>query len=136
MNFTTTVSILILSLFVQLQIGNKAFANQAKHSIISLNLYDSPPDFVSLLQIENYSLLKNAHVFPLAIDTHLDIDLAEYGNYEIYLFDKNGRKIFKRKIHNNIQTSFDLNNLESGHYLLYIIDRIHKQAANFNIEKK
>jgi len=135
MNFTTIISILMLSFFLQFQLGNNIFANQTRHSDNVLNLKKTPPNFISLLQIENYGLLKKAQAFPLAVNDYLNIDLSEYGDYEIYLFDINGQKILKRKIHNDIQSSFDLNNLRSGAYILYIIDRIHKQATNFSIKK-
>ncbi len=91
---------------------------------------------ISLKQnIENYSRLTGVTIFPNPVKDRLNIELDDYQNCLIYLYDINGKKVFKQKIEDDIQASFDISNLDTGTYLLFIINEQDKKSVNFRIQK-
>ncbi len=85
--------------------------------------------------IAGYQILKDVEIFPNPIKNRLNIELDDYQNCLVYLYDLNGKRVFRQKIEDDIQASFDLSNLETGTYILFIINRENRKAVNFKIQK-
>ena len=91
---------------------------------------------ISLPQnIEDYTLLKNVTIFPNPVKDRLNIELDEYQSGLIYVYDLSGKRVFKQKIEEEIQASFDISNLPTGTYILFIINHRDKKAAHFQLNK-
>jgi len=89
-----------------------------------------------VLKTKDFKTLLQVSTFPNPIVKEMTIDFSDYGNYEVFLYDLNGKVICKRNINDDIQSSFDLTNLKSGIYTIIVIDREHEKMAHLRIQKE
>jgi len=93
------------------------------------------PDMAALLDIEDYTQLEGVRAYPNPVQNNLNISLSDYNNYEIYLFDLNGKELLTVNIEDDIATQLNLSQLKTGMYIMTIIDRTHKKATTIKIQK-
>ena len=62
------------------------------------------PDMAALLDIEDYTQLQGINAYPNPVQTDLNISLPEYNNYELYLYDLNGKQLISTNIEDDNQT--------------------------------
>ena len=105
--------------------------NNTKTIKYSLDTYD----IIKKLDIKKYGILKGVVVYPNPVHNVLNIEMPDYGDFEITMFNKDSKRIFKRKLNDDIETSFDLSYLENGLYFLGIVDATHKKAIILKIQK-
>lgn len=103
---------------------------QPKHTTVSTTSKSKHID------TKNFKELLQVSTFPNPIVKEMTVDFPDYGNYELFMYDLNGKMICKRKVSDNIQTTFDLTNLNSGFYTIVVIDRAHKKMAHIMIQKE
>ncbi len=106
-------------------------ADNAKTIEYSLETYN----IIKKLNIKKYAVLKGVVVYPNPVRNVLNIEMPDYGDFEISMFNKDSKRIFKRKLNDDIETSFDLSYLENGLYFLSIVDATHKKAIILKIQK-
>ena len=92
-------------------------------------------NIINELGIKRYELLEGVYAYPNPIRNTLNIEMPDYNNYEISMFNRNGKRVFKRNLTNRIETSFDLYALEKGFYFLSIVDLIKKKAVILKVQK-
>jgi hypothetical protein len=93
------------------------------------------PDLTALLGIEDYTELAGIKAFPNPVQDNLTVALADYNNYEIHLFDLNGKEIISVNVEDDNQSVLNLSQLKTGMYILTVIDRDNKQAKTLKIQK-
>jgi hypothetical protein len=93
------------------------------------------PDMAALLDIEDYTQLQGINAYPNPVQTDLNISLPEYNNYELYLYDLNGKQLISTNIEDDNQTILNLSSQKTGMYLLIIIDRKNKKSTSLKIQK-
>ena len=93
------------------------------------------PDMTALLGIEDYTELAGIKAFPNPVQDNLTVALADYNNYEIHLFDLNGKEIISVNVEDDNQSVLNLSQLKTGMYILTVIDRDNKQAKTLKIQK-
>jgi len=93
------------------------------------------PDMTALLGIEDYTELEGVKAFPNPVQDNLNVSLSDYNNYEIHLFDLNGKELMTVNIEDAIETQLNLSQLRTGMYIMTIIDRDNKQAKTLKIQK-
>ncbi len=93
------------------------------------------PDLTALLGIEDYTELADIKAFPNPVQDNLTVALADYNNYEIHLFDLNGKEIISVNVEDDNQSVLNLSQLKTGMYILTVIDRDNKQAKTLKIQK-
>ena len=92
-------------------------------------------DIKEALGIQDYAQLEGLKIFPNPVKENLNIQLPDYGNYEIHIFDLIGKQIFDRNIEDENTASFNIGQFKTGVYLLSIIDRENKKASVTKIQK-
>jgi hypothetical protein len=92
------------------------------------------PD-IAVLGIEDYGQLQGVNIYPNPVETDLNISLPEYNNYELYLYDLNGKQLINTTITDENQTIMDLSVQKTGMYLLIIVDRKNKKNATYKVQK-
>jgi len=92
------------------------------------------PDIVQALGVADYTELQNISVYPIPVDTDLNIELPNHIDYKVYLYDLNGKQL----VHFNINNSYtiDMSDYTAGVYLLIIIDEQHKSMKQIKVEKQ
>jgi hypothetical protein len=85
--------------------------------------------------INTYGKLRGVDLFPNPVKNNLTIEFDDIQNCSIYLFDLQGKRIFKQRIEDEMDATYDLSNLESGTYLLFIVDEKKHLATNFRLQK-
>lgn len=103
----------------------------AKTIEYSLETYN----IIKKLDIKKYSVLKGVIVYPNPVHNVLNVEMPDYGDFTISMFNKDSKRLFKRQLNDDIETSFDLSYLENGLYFLSIVDYIHKKAIILKIQK-
>jgi hypothetical protein len=93
------------------------------------------PGMAALLDIEDYTQLQGINAYPNPVQTDLNISLPEYNNYELYLYDLNGKQLISTNIEDDNQTILNLSSQKTGMYLLIIIDRKNKKSTSLKIQK-
>ena len=93
------------------------------------------PDLVAL-GIEEYTNLQGVSIYPNPVQNDLNIELLDYNNYELYLFDLNGKQLVNQKIEDNDRYVLDLSGQKTGAYLLIVIDRKHKKRSIQKVIKR
>ncbi len=91
-------------------------------------------DLIQALGIADYAELQNISVYPIPVDTDLNIELPNHIDYKVYLYDLNGKQL----VHFNINNSYtiDMSHYTTGVYLLIIIDEQHKSMKQIKVEKQ
>ena len=92
-------------------------------------------DIAHLLGIEDYAQLEGLKVYPNPVKSNLNIELPEYNNYEIHLFDLTGKELINSQLEDMNNAQFDVSQLKTGVYLLSIIDRDNKKAKTIKVQK-
>ncbi len=93
------------------------------------------PDIMNLLGITNYSELKNIEVFPNPVKDDLFIQLPEKKDFNIYLFDLSGKKIFETATRHK-RYRIKMNLFPASVYMLIVVDTDNKQSKIIKIQKK
>jgi len=93
------------------------------------------PDIAGLVGIEDYGYLENIKVFPNPVKNRIQITLPGIGNYEVYIFDLNGKELMRQDVSDTSQLSYDLYRYQTGVYLLLIIDRQKHLSAHIKLQK-
>ena len=93
------------------------------------------PDIITALKIDNYTGLQGVNIYPNPVQTDLNISLPEYQNYEIYLYDLNGKQLINTIIEDDNQTKLDLSTQKTGVYMLIVIDRNQQKRGIYKIQK-
>jgi len=93
------------------------------------------PDILSAVGIEDYTALNGTGIYPNPVDTYLQIELPAKQNYEIYLFDLNGKQILGSETDGDNQKQLNLSHLPVATYVLIIVDRKNKQRKIIKIQK-
>ncbi len=93
------------------------------------------PDIASIVGIEDYGVLEGLKIYPNPVRNNLSIQLPDYGNYEIYLFDMTGKQLWQNNIEDENQASYNMSNYKTGVYILTIVDRQNKKAKTIKIQK-
>jgi len=82
-----------------------------------------------------YDSFDDVHLVSNQVSDFITIEFDDYQNCTVYLFDVQGKRIFKQKVEDEMEVSYSVANLEAGTYLLFIIDRNNKKATNFRVKK-
>ena len=93
------------------------------------------PDISALVGIEEYSQLEGVNIFPNPVKNDLNIELPDYQNYEVHIYDLTGKEIFNKNIEDDNHAKYDLSNFKTGIYILAIVDRENKKAKTIKIQK-
>jgi len=92
------------------------------------------PDLIALMNAENFAPLPGVEIYPNPVKDILHIRLENKGNYEIYIFDLTGKKIYTRTFDGD-RWDVDMRNYRSGFYLVSIVDRENKRMTGIKIQK-
>ncbi len=87
----------------------------------------------SVLSTEKNLFDKNINVYPNPVENNLNVTL-EKGNYIIFIYDINGKKVFNNSLED--EKVFDLSSLNKGIYLLKIKDLETNKVFHEKIIKK
>jgi len=82
-----------------------------------------------------YDGFKNVHLLSNQISDYLTIEFEDYETCKIYLFNTEGRRIFKQRVENQIEVSYSISNLKPGIYLLFVVDKDRQKLTSFRITK-
>ncbi len=93
------------------------------------------PDLMAL-GVEDYGQLQGVNIYPNPVQTDLNISLPEHNNYELYLYDLNGKQLINITIENENQSVLDLSLQKTGMYLLIIVDRNNKKTTTIKVQKQ
>ena len=93
------------------------------------------PDISQTLGITDYDTLTGISVYPNPVTDRFNIGLPQSGNYEIYLYNLQGKQILFR-LSQDIKESIDISRLTSAGYLLVVIDRENKLKKIVKIIKE
>jgi hypothetical protein len=93
------------------------------------------PDLMAL-GVEDYGQLQGVNIYPNPVQTDLNIILPESNNYELYLYDLNGKQLINTTVENDNQVVLDLSLQKTGMYLLLIIDRKNKTTTTIKVQKQ
>ncbi len=94
------------------------------------------PDLLSALGVEQYTVLEGVNVYPNPVKNNLNITLPEKDDYELYLYDLNGKQIINTSVAEDSQLVLDLSMQKTGLYLLVIINRKNKTTTTLKIQKQ
>jgi len=93
------------------------------------------PGIMKITGIKDYGVLTGITVFPNPVDSYLNINFDKKQDYEIYLFDINGKKILSVTTEITNRKQLNLSKQKTGVYVLVIIDREAKSKKILKIEK-
>lgn len=79
------------------------------------------PQILSNLGIHTEKKLTDVNVYPVPTHNQLNIDITKSGNYEIHLYDLNGKSLLKQNLTDKTNLKLDLHPFKAGNYLLVII---------------
>ena len=82
-----------------------------------------------------YANFDEVNLISNQVSDFITIEFDDYQNCTVYLFDIQGKRIFKQKVDDEMEVSYSIANLEPGTYLLFVIDKKNKKAINFRINK-
>jgi hypothetical protein len=87
------------------------------------------------IDINSYERLEGVFIFPNPVKDKLTVEFKDFNNGIIYLYNLQGKRIFKQRVEDNREATFDLSNLKKGTYMLFVIDKKRRLAANFKLHK-
>ena len=93
------------------------------------------PDIAIALGIQDYGILQGISVFPNPVQDNLSLQMQNTGNYEIFLYDINGKQLLHKQITAENQAVYNLANYAPATYLLIVIDRKNHLSKQFKIIK-
>ena len=93
------------------------------------------PDIATLLGVTEYNVLQGIAIYPNPVQDQLNIRFETSGSYEIYLYDLNGKQLFKKHLIDNYEAGYDLSSYQAAVYFLFIIDRKNKLSKQLKIVK-
>jgi len=79
--------------------------------------------------------LQGITILPNPVNDNLNIRFETLGNYEIYLYDINGKQLFKKNLTDSYEAGYELSAYKTGVYFLVIIDRENKLLKQLKIVK-
>ncbi len=100
-------------------IGEVAIQEQ-NNANISISEGFISPDIFELLGIEDMGELTGIQIFPNPAIDYVKVLFAEEGNYQVQLFDLNGKLISSFSVENDVEKVIKLINLQAGTYLLLV----------------
>ena len=93
------------------------------------------PDILSAVGIEDYTELTGIAIYPNPVDTYLNLELPAEQDYEIYLFDINGKQILQTGTNGSNTKQLDLSHLQTAVYMLIVVDRNARKQKIIKIQK-
>lgn len=93
-------------------------------------------DILTAVDIEDYTELNGIAIYPNPVDTYLQIELPVEQDYEIYLFDLNGKQILQTGIDGNRYKQLNLSDLKTAVYMLIVVDRKNQKRKIIKIQKQ
>ena len=93
------------------------------------------PDLIHSLGIENYGTLTGVEIFPNPVKTEFQIRWAQSGDYQIFIYDLNGKLLYENNIKDTTEQSVNISQLRRAVYMLVIIDRKNHTYTNKKIQK-
>ena len=78
------------------------------------------PDIYQSLGVENLTALAGIQVYPNPAVDFVKLHFSERDNYQVQLFDLNGKLISEFSVDNDIEKVINLKNLQAGGYLLLV----------------
>jgi len=93
------------------------------------------PDILSAVGIEDYTELSGVAVYPNPVETYLQIELPAEQDYEIYLFDLNGKQILQTGTNGSSTKQLNLEHLQTAVYMLIVVDRKNQKQKILKIQK-
>jgi len=94
------------------------------------------PDLSAVLGVNDFGVLTGFYVLPNPVKDRLYIRWEHPGDYEIHLFDLNGKELINSKVTMQVETSYNLSEYASAVYLLFVIDREKQLSKQIKIIKK
>jgi len=86
-------------------------------------------------RIKNYSPLKGIRVFPNPVHDMLFVNLPKKSDYQIYLFEMNGKMLFSKKV-SGMNTQINMGSYKTAIYLILITDVKNKKKQIVKVEKQ
>jgi len=93
------------------------------------------PDLIHSLGIENYGTLTGVEIFPNPVKTEFQIRWQQNGDYQLFLYDLNGKLLYENHIKDTVEQSVNISQLRRAVYMLVIIDRKNRTYTNKKIQK-
>ena len=93
------------------------------------------PDLIHSLGIENYGTLTGVEIFPNPVQTEFQIRWAQSGDYQIFLYDINGKLLYENDIKDTAEQSVNISQLRRAVYMLVVIDSNNRTYTNKKIQK-
>ncbi len=93
------------------------------------------PDMLKYLDIEDYQLDTEISVYPNPTVDIVNINFSQTGQYEVQLFDHQGRLV-KKQESNSVQEVIDFSDLPCAQYTLLIKNQSSKSIKVFRIVKQ
>ena len=94
------------------------------------------PDIISAVGIEDYGELSGIGVYPNPVDTYLNIELSSAIDYEIYLYDINGKQLLYTGSTGETRKQLDFSTYKRAVYMLIVVDRKNHKRKIIKIQKK
>ena len=113
-------------------IGEVAIREQSNANINISEGFISP-DIFQVLGVEDMGELTGIQIYPNPAIDYVKVLFAEEGNYQVDLFDLNGKHISSFSADNNIEKIINLKHLQAGTYLLLV--KKNKQRKVYKIIK-
>ncbi len=92
------------------------------------------PDIAIIMGIEDFATLEGIRLYPNPVKTDLFLHVNDYGSYEVHIFNLTGKEVFSTEWEGT-EMQVSMRNFKPAVYLVYIVDREHKRAASFKVEK-
>ncbi len=93
------------------------------------------PDLLASLGIENYHQITGLEVYPNPVKSKLNFSFPRDYNYQIYLYDINGKLISYTENDSNLTYRYNISHFKTGVYMLVIIDRKNQEYKSIKIQK-
>lgn len=100
-------------------IGEVAIQEQSNANI-SISEGFIAPDIYQILGVENIVELTGIQVYPNPAVDFVKIHFSKQDNYQVQLFDLNGKLILDFSVDSDIEKNIPLKNLKAGGYLLLV----------------
>ncbi len=93
------------------------------------------PEILNITGVADYGELQGVNVYPNPVVTDLHIGFDAESNYDIYLFDINGKQLLQQSGNYQDKILIDMSSYQTGIYLLVLADRKNKQRKIVKITK-
>ena len=100
-------------------IGEVAIKEQSNANI-SISEGFISPDIFQVLGVEDMGELTGIQIYPNPAIDYVKVLFEDEGNYQVDLFDINGKHISSFSVDNDIEKVINLKNLQAGTYLLLV----------------